>query len=218
MILNYIFPRTSQLTVFVGTFVLYAAIATSPDASAAVVEGAEECLRHWDKMLRECENFYETIGTLLGITLFVAIFAAYVLGPFFIPFTTKDLRGLCLGFLWIDLVLIICWHTSGVGELSWYQVVCVVYGGAWLAVSLLIARLDAGEAVKRFIAPGKPAPEHALAVGGSGTLLVVLLMVGFGWWWLDAYIAALIIVLIVQRLIIDLIHAFKNRDSESALY
>jgi hypothetical protein len=194
-----LFPKINELTVFIITVLLYAAILISPELTEAVSSAANEV---WLKILR---NFSHSQGFLeKAKQTFIAIVGGlvllcYLIGPLLLPFTKRDIRVVSIMILWIDSGIVIYWNSQSTGAYRALSSILILYWAAWMIYSVILLRVDPKAGVDTLLDKHQTSPQVALSFAVPGICLLILFFFALQWEWIEAYLMAVFITLMIER-------------------
>ena len=191
--LEKIFPKTHELTVFVITVVLYMTIITNLELFGMLIGTINLLWTGWVADFSESTSIRTDTKLILGLITMVGVSVAYLIGPLFMPFTKKDIRFLSIVLLWVDISLIIYWNMKISEPGQWYRVFPVLYSLAWLIYSLIVLKFNKRNGINMLVSEEQTNPKAALKVASTGIILSVAFVHIMKFSWLDAYMMALFI-------------------------
>ena len=202
--LNKIFPKINELTVFVTTVVLYVTVIFDLNLVSILIDIINFLWMGWVDDFSDSNSFYTDTKLILGLIFMVFISLSYLIGPLLMPFTEKDIRVFSIIVLWVDVLLIIYWNIKSSESGQWYRVFPIIYGAAWLLYAIIVLRLDRRNGIAMLVSEEQTNPKVALKVASIGVVLSQVFVHLFNMWWLDAYMLALLIAFILNGVFSEL--------------
>lgn len=195
-----IFPKVNEATIFVITVTLYSSILYIPEVTIKTIGFFALIWSDWREALENTSGFLSVTWFLiksLFMTLFATIFGvAIFFGPLLLPFTEKDIRGLCLTIILVDLALLITFNIVSTEFHPLLRLFFVVYYSAWFVYVIVSVRLRNN--VDHLVCSIKCDPQLAIKLAFSSSLSTFVLYFFIDWWWVDAYLTSIHLVLVAN--------------------
>ncbi len=141
--LKKIFPPANELTVFVFTVTLLSLFfymdGWADKASMFLVDYVENVFNN----IHQAINIIDIVRSYAALIFSPIIFVIVVFAPLFLPFNKKDLRGLCVTMIFIDVFIIVYSNGGAVStNPSAINLFIMFYSVIWLIYTLVVARIN----------------------------------------------------------------------------
>ncbi len=186
--LNYIFPKVNELSIFVITVSLYSMAFYVPEVERSFLNIAEFTV----SSMRDSWVIVEltdVFGAIVFSLIIISCVVAFFVGPLIMPFTQCDLRHCGFVVLMVDAALSIHFNLLNINQNSTLRTIFIIYSFAWLGYLLLNFKREKDTA--NVICDEKSDPKTAIAVSISAILIILFLYFVLEWLWLDSYFSAI---------------------------